>query len=427
MNNRKLLALFLLSGLALSAVAQQKYVGGDISMLPEYVNRNAIYKDKDGQAVEPLAFFGQQGMNAMRVRLFVDPSKASAEHRKQGAIQDLDYVVALAKDIKAAGMALMLDFHYSDTWTDPGKHSTPSAWSSMSVAERTVAVGDYTRDCLRRLKAEGAAPDLIQPGNEITYGMLWPTGHVYPAGGGQDGGTWDIFAGYLASAVEACREECPQAQIVIQTEMHRPANVIDFYRTLANYPAVSYDVIGLSYYPDYHGTLETLDDTLLKLEAQYPDKTIMIVETGYGFKWQISGATYNYTATYPVTEEGQRQFTADLVARLGQHEAVTGLFWWYPEDNLYNIVFKDGQSADWSKQFTAGYWNASLFNQETGRALPALYELGAFVGSAAVNGVSAEPQPAESWFTLDGRRMQSKPVQPGIYIHGKSKVVINGR
>ena len=124
MNNRKLLALFLLSGLALSAVAQQKYVGGDISMLPEYVNRNAIYKDKDGQAVEPLAFFGQQGMNAMRVRLFVDPSKASAEHRKQGAIQDLDYVVALAKDIKAAGMALMLDFHYSDTWTDPGKHST---------------------------------------------------------------------------------------------------------------------------------------------------------------------------------------------------------------------------------------------------------------------------------------------------------------
>ena len=420
------MAALLLWGFMLSGVAQQKYVGGDISMLKKYVDEGAIYKNQSGTAMEPLALFKEAGWTAMRVRLFVDPSKASATHQKEGVIQDLDYVVALSKDIKAAGFSLMLDFHYSDTWTDPGQHSTPSAWSAMSVSERTTAIYDYTKDCLQRLKAEGAEPDL-QPGNEITYGMLWPTGHIYPGGGGQDGGTWEIFTGYLASAIKGCREVCPQAKIVIQTEMHNAGNVVKFYNELARYSKVDYDVIGLSYYPDYHGDLNTLSSTLTRLEQQHADKDIMIVETGYGFKWKISGSTYDYSATYPISEEGQRKFTADLVSVLNEHPKVNGLYWWYPEDSLYGVVFNEGKADDWSKQFTAGYWNASLFNQETGRALPALYELGAFVGSAAVNGVSSEPLPAESWFTLDGRRLQSKPVQPGIYIHGESKVVINGR
>ncbi len=126
---RKTLLTILLAT-ALTATGQ-KYVGGDISMLTKYEEAGVVYKDKDGQTVQPLTFFKEQGMNAMRVRLFVDPSRDS----DKGVCQDLNYVKALGKRIKDAGMAFMLDFHYSDTWADPGKQWTPDAWKSLNDAQ----------------------------------------------------------------------------------------------------------------------------------------------------------------------------------------------------------------------------------------------------------------------------------------------------
>ena len=104
--------------------AGQKYVGGDISLLTKYEEAGVVYKDKDGKTVQPLTFFKEQGLNAMRVRLFVDPSKDA----DKAVCQDLAYVKALGKRIKDCGMKLMLDFHYSDTWADPAKQWTPDAW-----------------------------------------------------------------------------------------------------------------------------------------------------------------------------------------------------------------------------------------------------------------------------------------------------------
>ena len=227
--------LFLLFIVMTTMVSAQKYVGGDISMLKKFLDEGAVFKDKDGNVVQPLEFFKAQGWNAMRIRLFVDPANASSSDRKEGAIQDLDYVIALSKDIKAAGFKLMLDFHYSDTWTDPGQHSTPSAWSSMTVDQLKTQVYEYTKECLDKLNKAGATPDFIQTGNEITVGMLWPTGHIYASGGAPKGGSWDNFAGYLANAIKACNEMCPEAQIVIHTEMHAASDVIKFYQQLANY------------------------------------------------------------------------------------------------------------------------------------------------------------------------------------------------
>ena len=366
----------------------------------------------------------EQGWNAMRVRLFVDPSKASADDRKEGAIQDLEYVKALGKRIKEAGLPLMLDFHYSDTWTDPGQHATPSAWGSLSVEQLKAKIGEYTKECLAGLKQAGIEPDFIQTGNEITTGMLWPTGKIYAGGGAPSGGSWDNFAGYLASAIKACNEECPQAKIVIHTEMHAPADVPKFYNNLKNYSDVKYDIIGLSYYPDYHGDLTVLNNTLSTLEANHPDKNIMIVETGYGFEWQLSGAKYNFTSIWPVSESGQEQFATDLIAALQTHPRVNGIFWWYPEYTLNNIVFKNG-SKDWSKNFTSGYWNAALFHYETGRAFAALYELKNFVGSTGIETVqrSSFNVQRDSWYTIDGRRLPNAPSQKGIYIYNGKKIV----
>ena len=347
-------------------------------MLPEYERYGAKYYDKSGTDISDhlLGFFTEQGWNAARVRLFVDPSKASSADKNQGVRQDLEFVKKLGKRIKDAGMSLMLDFHYSDTWTDPGKHSTPSEWSAMTAAEIATQVYQYTKDCLQQLKAAGAEPDFIQPGNEITYGMLWPTGHVYPNGGGQDGGTWENFTNYLTNAISACHEVCPNAKIVIQSEMHNASLVTAFYAQLAKYPAVKYDIIGLSYYPHYHGTLSTLNSTLNTLESIYPDKKIQIVETAYYHKWYPDDATYPVTTfpDWPATEAGQQQLTKDMIAALNKHSNVDGLYWWFPEANEYGV--------DSSNPVTPSGWcNYSLFDNETGHVMKALYELKAFTGA----------------------------------------------
>lgn len=415
--------LLLLLFIVMSTMAPaQKYVGGDISMLKKFLDEGAVYKNKDGNVVQPLEFFKEQGWNAMRIRLFVDPANASSSDRKEGAIQDLEYVKAMGKDIKAAGFKFMLDFHYSDTWTDPGQHSTPASFKepSKTIEEHLYL---YTKQCLKELNEVGATPDFIQTGNEITYGMLWPTGHIWPAGGGQDGGTWENFTLYLSEAIRACKEECPDAKIVIHTEMSKAQNVTDFYQQLSKYPNVSYDIIGLSYYPDFHNGLSVLNNTLTTLETSFPDKNIMIVETGYGFEWQISGAKYDFSDTWPITEEGQRKYTADLITTLNSHPQVNGLFWWYPEYTLNNIVFKNG-TEDWAKDFTSSYWNAALFHYKTGKALAALYELKTFVGDdTGVNTTVIQRTADDTWYTLDGRRLNGKPIAKGLYICNGRKVL----
>ncbi len=418
---KKFTKAFLLLLLSPCMAMAQKYVGGDISLLPTYEEHGVRYLDRNGAQVQPLEYFGQAAQwNAMRVRLFVDPSKADATDRDEGVRQDLDYVTALCKRIKAAGYALMLDFHYSDTWTDPGQHSTPAAWNTSNVSVLSDSVYRYTVRCLTHLKDNGAAPDFIQPGNEITYGMLWPSGRCYPDGSNYGTGTFANMVVYLKAGIKACRKVCPQAKIVIHTEMSRSANVTSFYNTLGN--QVDYDIIGLSYYPDYHGTLSTLNSVLTTLESQHADKDIMIVETGYGAKWSLNG-TYSSTVqqTWPLSEEGQRKFTTDLIATLSSHSKVTGLFWWMPEDNEY---WADSNPA------RSHWWNASLYTQDTGKPLAAMFELQRFIGKDPT-GIAQTPLATtpddtnNAIFNLQGQRMTSKAALPtGIYISNGKKFVV---
>ena len=366
----KKLILLLFTMLTTMASAQ-KYVGGDISMLPEYEKYGAKYYDKSGNAItgDMIAYLKEQGWNAMRVRLFVDPSKASEAHQREGVRQDIEYVKKLGKRIKDAGLTFLLDFHYSDTWTDPGKHSTPSAWNSSDPDVLAQYLSDYTKESLQALIDYGATPDFIQTGNEITTGMMWPTGEI-----SKGGSTWNNLGKYLTSAIDACREKCPQAKIVIHTEMHNSWSVTNFYKTLKDYTN-DYDVIGLSYYPHFHGTLTTLNGVLNTLETNYPDKKIQIVETAYYRKWYPNDATYPITTfpNWPATEAGQLQFTKDFIEFLNQHASVDGLYWWAPECNEYGV--------DSSNPVTSAWCNYSLFDNETGRAMKALYELQSFTGA----------------------------------------------
>ena len=409
---RKLLLLLLFTEVT-TMVSAQKYVGGDISMLTKYEDAGVVYKDKNGNAVQPLPFFKEQGLNAMRVRLFVDPS----QDNDKAVCQDLEYVKALGKRIKDQRMAFMLDFHYSDTWADPGKQWTPDAWKTLSDAELYEKIYEYSKDCLQQLKDAGATPDFIQTGNEISYGMIWGTkasvgsNTVNRCYTNSPEANWTRFFNLLKKAGQACREECPNAKIIIHSERTpKPSVLTDFFDRMKN-AEIDYDIIGLSYYPEHHGNLATLETALTSLENKNYGKDIMIVETGYSYAWSIGGE-YDYTATYPYTEEGQRQFTADLIAKLNGHSSVKGLFWWWPEDNG-------------NKGVTSSWWNAALYNHNTGQPYAAFYELKNFNdGSAGMQIVRSTDNKDGAWYTLDGRKLNETPQKKGIYINNNKKVMV---
>ena len=412
----KLLTLFVIfCSLSISQAAAQPFVGGDISMLPKYESAGVVYKDKSGKTVQDvLAFFRQEGLNAMRVRLFVDPSKDS----DKAVCQDLAYVKALGKRIKDAGMSLLLDFHYSDTWADPGKQWTPDAWKNLNDAQLATKIYEYTKDCLQQLKAAGATPDMIQTGNEISYGMLWGTEAAVKNNNtnrcytNSSTANWNRFFTLLKQAGKACREECPDAKIVLHSERVPNTGVLTDFFDRMRQNGIDYDIIGLSYYPAFHGNLATLENALNTLENKSYGKDIMVVETGYSYAWALGGTTFDYTGTYPYTEEGQRRFTADLVAMLNRHTSVKGLFWWWPEDNG-------------NKNVTSGWWNAALYNHNTGQPYAAFYELKAFANSTSgLRENRLLRTDDNAWYSLQGLRFENRPQRPGLYIMNGRMVIV---
>lgn len=377
--------LLLVGSIAANAV--NKFVGGDISLLTKYEQHGAIYYNENGARItNMLDYLESAGMNAMRVRLFVDPSKAGAEDQGEGVCQDLPYVLALGQRIKSAGFHLLLDIHYSDTWTDPGQHSTPASWTVTSALADSVY--SYTKRVLNAMIDAGARPDFIQVGNEVTYGMMWPTGHCYPSGANYGTGTFSTFANYLKQGIKACREVCPDSEIVIHTEMGRASNVIAFYETLKGY-TTDYDIIGLSYYPYWHGDLSVLDNLLTTLESSHPSKKIQIVETGYPHAYYPSGASYDLQSTWPATEAGQKAFTQQLVALLNGHDNVNGLYWWFPEANEYGINYTNSVTTDW---YNCGWWDNA-----TGQVMDALFEVPAFL-----DGSGDEPSDSVEIYIVGG-------------------------
>ena len=410
------------------AQAQQRYVGGDISVLLKYEEQHATFFDRDGSSISDLlVFLKEQGWNTMRVRIFADPSKDTDKN----VCQDLAYVKQLGQRIKEAGLFFMLDFHFSDTWADPGQQTAPFLWAAYSwYPDETFY--KYTKETLEALVEAGATPDLIQTGNEISFGLHWgfkdSTGQYHDYGqfsakleansawtAYQDT-NWDNFAKYLKAAGKACREVCPEAKIIIHTEQcaNNPTLDVAFFKRIAEND-IDYDIIGTSYYPYFKGPLSNLDRGLTQLEKNFPDKQIQLVETGYPSKWEVGGTSYDYTKTYPYSHEGQRQYTADLISMLKKHPNVNGLSWWYAEANAKGCT---GSLA-------TGWYNASLFDNETGRALPALYELKAFLdGASAIRSVKAIGGNDDLWYTMQGYRLSYAPSRPGIYIKNGIKTWI---
>ena len=412
MNTSKLILAALLM-MASSTFAQKKFVGGDISNLTSNEACNPTYYDFDGKKCPALDLFKQQDLNAMRVRLHVNPS--DFPDNDPNCCQDLEYVKALGKRIKDAGFKLMLDFHYSDTWADPAKQWTPKAWEDLTDDQLYTKIYEYTKDMLQQMKDAGAAPELIQTGNEISYGMLWgkSTSSSLKKCYAGNNANWDRFTTLLKQAGKACREVCPDAKIILHTERAAQTNVLTNFYDKMKSAGVDYDIIGLSYYPIWHNTISTLETAIKTLETRYTDKDIMIVEVGYGYSWLPGDKTY--TPSYAVSEAGQKQFTNDLIAMLNTHDKVTGLFWWWMDYNAY----------PWATTHMDGWWYAPLYDSNTGKPLAAMSSLKDFLeDETAIRGIEADnSNESDVWTTLSGMRT-SKPTRKGIYIHNGKKVVL---
>ena len=422
---KKLTLLTMFCVLSMMASAQ-RYAGGDISVLLKYEEQKATYLDLNGNKIsDVLTFLKDQGWNTMRVRLFVDPSN----DKDKNVCQDLEYVKKLGKRIKDAGLLFMLDFHYSDTWADPGQQTAPFGWLIYSwFPEQTFY--KYTKESLEALVAAGATPDFIQTGNEISFGMHWgymdgKEGYVDlgPFSGKLEANSawtaytdknWDNFSKYLKYAGQACREVCPEAKIIIHTEQcaNNPTLDVAFFKRIQQYE-IDYDIIGVSYYPYYKGPLSNLDKGLTQLEKNFPEKQIQLVETGYPSKWAVGGASYDYSKTYPYSHEGQRKYTADLITMLKKHPQVNGLSWWYAEANAKGCT----------GNLSTGWYNASLFDNETGRALPALYELKNFVDDNTGIHALKIGDTDSSWYSIDGQKL-TEASHKGLYIHHGKKVIV---
>ena len=374
----KRFSLFILCAVAcLSACAQapQRYVGGDISMLPKYEQHNSPYKDANGTNIDDMVTWLATtcGWNTFRVRLFVDPKEQTSKGVADPAVcQDLAYVTALGKRIKEAGAFFMLDFHYSDTWVDALNIQAPAAWKNSSAAAKADSVAAYTHRVLQTLKAAGATPDLVQVGNEIMYGLC--DIKVTPYDNAATNANWPAYINLVKAGCDAVREECPQAQIIIHTDRpNEVANTEYYYNQLIN-GGVSFDIIGLSYYPFWHGYLNTMSTNLVRsinaYASAFPDKRVHIVECAYNFQyWPDKGVNYDTQSIWPCSKAGQYNFVKDLVDALYPLENVDGISYWFPEEA------GNGDDTNWSTSsgtvigswLNRGFWNEN--QSSTGHAI----------------------------------------------------------
>lgn len=243
-----------------------KIIGADVSFVPQEEAWGKKYSDK-GEQKDVLDIMSAYGFNYIRLRLFVDPT-AENGYSKDGFC-GLEQTIAMAKRIKAAGMKFLLDFHYSDTWADPEKQFKPASWARDNGSGLEGRVYTYSKETVERFIAEGVRPDMVQIGNEINNGMVWPQAKIEDS--------YMSFAVMLRCASAGVRMADPTIKIMVHIACGGDnAKSVEFFDKIISRD-VKFDIIGQSYYPKYHGTLDELKSNLTDLATRY-HKPIVVVE-----------------------------------------------------------------------------------------------------------------------------------------------------
>ena len=332
-------------------------IGGDVSFIPKIEDLGGQYL-QNGQPTDPLQIFKNYGFNYIRLKLW---------HTPADGYNSLEKVLGMAKRIKEKKMKFLLNFHYSDTWADPGKQYKPSAWKNAGGRALSDSLYIYTKSAIAALAKQNTLPDMVQIGNEIPNGMLWNDGRV--------GGTWETdeqwqtLAGLLKAGIKAVKDATPNGETVkIMIHLDRGGDnkrSVEYFDKLLQHN-VEFDVIGQSYYPWWHGSLAELTANLNDLAPRYK-KDIILVEVAYPWTLQwfdkqgnIFGDPSQLHPGYPASVNGQKAFMRKLVEIIKNvpDGRGKGLFYWAPE-----YISIPRQSSPWE--------NLALFDF-TGEALPSM-------------------------------------------------------
>jgi arabinogalactan endo-1,4-beta-galactosidase len=329
--------------------------GADVSHLTKNEDHGAVYRSADGRRVDPLRLLAANDVNYARLKVWVEP--ADGYNAKADVLRK-------AVRARAAGMKLLIDFHYSDAWADPGKQNKPAAWAALPFERLTQAVYDHTFDVLSALRAQGTPADLVQVGNEINGGMLWPDGRW---------DNWDGLAALLKAGGRAVRDSTPRAKIVLHLAEGGDNGGHRWWFDNAVARGVPFDVIAVSHYTYWHGPLGYLQANLLDLSGRY-GRPLLVAETAYGFttaeqdhEKNIFTAELAATAGWPATPRGQAEALRDLFHTVAAVPGALGVVYWEP---TWTAV--EGAGWDPADPTSGDGWENQALWDYDGKALPAL-------------------------------------------------------
>lgn len=369
--------------------------GMDVSTLIEEEACGAKYYDA-GEAEDLFVILKRYGVSSIRIRLWNNPYNEKGVAYGAGT-NDFDKVVKLAKRAKEAGMNYLLDFHYSDFWADPGKQWPPKAWVGHDAAGIIEDVYAYTQNTLEKLVELGLPPFMVQVGNEITNGCMWPLGnrHYGKPENSPEGIPYfnPILKDILSAGIRAVRETVPEALVMLHldnggnNELYR-----DWFDGYFQRGGADFDVIGLSYYPFWHGNLEALKNNLNDISVRYK-KPLVLAEISMGFSMEDyakyekldSDERKGYATRqnllekldYPMTPEGQKAFMEHAIRILKEvpDDLGKGYYYWEPAwIPVPGCGWATPEALDYIKEQGPGgneWANQALFDYR-GHILPAM-------------------------------------------------------
>lgn len=364
-------------------------LGVDTSTYLEEIASGAKYF-RNGVEVDPLDLFIKNNVNYQRLRLWVNPHGENGEDYLGGTC-DIECFIKTAKIMIKKGFHIILDFHYSDFWVDPGKQTLPKSWQNLNEKELILKIYEYTLSVLKEIKKNNIPLFAIQIGNEITNGMLWPIGKLKDNGKDLPRGNYDNLISLIKSGIKASREVFKESKIILHLERSGDKQVYKEFFTNMEKANVDYDIIGASYYPYWHGTIEQVVSNLVELKSMFK-KEVMFMELGYAFTLEDYIKTYNgqekqlvlneefikdksHYIPFPLSKEGQKQFLEKFLKICGEND-IDGVFYWEPlwipgKDICW--ASKEGQKyIHEENKSTRNEWANQALYDYSGNALPAL-------------------------------------------------------
>ena len=333
-----LIGLLILS----SFTKSNQFINGvDISMLKQVEESGGLFYE-NGNQIDPIQIFKDKGLNTVRIKIWHTPSLN---------YNNLESVLEIANRANNVGLNLLLDFHYSDTWADPSSQTKPSAWVDLNFEILCDSIEQYSRHVITKLKNQNTLPKYVQIGNETDCGLLWPDGYVCDESNNDS--QWNKLGALFMHAIDGVNSAL-DTQDTIKIISHVSSEGNWFFNNLIG-QGVDIDILSISYYPMWHGTLSDLNQNMDELGNEF-QKPVLIVETAYPFTLEWNDNTNNILGLetqllegYEASEEGQFTFLYDLITLVDENDYGLGICYWAP---------------DWisTNQFGSPWENQALFD-----------------------------------------------------------------